>query len=93
VLVEVFDHEIEIPFSDSMMLLYNEDVPGVIGRVGTYLGDCGVNIDDMVVGRSRDPSTTAMMMGVSLNRRLTDAEIEGFGALEGVRRFWFVDLG
>jgi len=91
VLVEVLAHKIELPFSESMLLLVNEDVPGVIGRVGTYLGECGVNITDMVVGRSINGGVSSMM-GLNLDRGLGEAEIEGFRALDGVIRAWFLDL-
>lgn len=91
VIVEALDHGIELPFSGSMLVLLNDDVPGVIGTVGTYLGDIEVNIANMVVGRS--PTTgEAAMMGLNLDRRLTDAEIDEIGSLHGITRAWFVDL-
>lgn len=34
-----------------MLLVYNNDVPGVIGALGTTIGDGGVNISRMTVGR------------------------------------------
>ncbi len=40
------------PDSD-MILIYNRDQPGMIGLIGTILGDHGINISDMTVGRSR----------------------------------------
>ena len=45
-----------------MLYVRNEDRPGMIGRVGTILGEAGVNIDDMDVGRdpSGEPSTMVL---------------------------------
>ena len=51
-----------------------DDVPGVIGRVGTYLGNQGINIDNMVVGQSRATGMAAMM-GVNMDRALTDDDL------------------
>jgi len=34
-----------------MLVMRNRDVPGVIGRVGTILGECGVNISRFHLGR------------------------------------------
>ena len=34
-----------------MLVVRNNDTPGMIGRVGTILGDGGVNIDEMDLGR------------------------------------------
>ena len=46
-----------------MLVVRNDDVPGIIGMVGTLLGKAGVNIDDMDVGRS--PTGAAAMMAIS----------------------------
>ncbi|NQV05252.1 phosphoglycerate dehydrogenase [bacterium] len=90
VLTEAFDHEIELPFSEHMLILLNDDVPGVIGRVGSYLGDLAVNIANMVVGRSARTGEVAMM-GLNLDRVLDDGEMEGFRAIHGVTRSWFME--
>ncbi len=34
-----------------MLVMQNRDVPGVIGRVGTLLGERGVNISNFHLGR------------------------------------------
>ena len=48
----------------SMVLVMNQDMPGVIGLVGTSFGDAGVNIADMVISREKHPdgSATAFMV-------------------------------
>ena len=47
-----------------MVLLVNEDQPGVIGAVGTSFGDAQVNIADMVISREVKPggAATALMV-------------------------------
>jgi D-3-phosphoglycerate dehydrogenase len=44
-----------------MLLISNDDRPGVIGTVGTVLGDAQVNIADMDVGRV-DGEDSAIML-------------------------------
>jgi D-3-phosphoglycerate dehydrogenase len=83
VMVEVADHDVELLFSDHVLVVRNSDTPGVIGRVGTYLGDRGINIDNMVVGQSRATGTAAMM-GVNVDRALSDAELDAIRSLEGI---------
>jgi D-3-phosphoglycerate dehydrogenase len=90
VLVEVFDHEIEVPFSPFMLVLLSDDVPGVIGGVGTYLGDRGINIDNMVHGRSHITGGSAVM-GLNLDRALTDVEVEELGSVRGVNLAIFTE--
>ncbi len=89
VITEALDHEVELPISRHMLLLLNDDVPGTIGRVGTYLGAQDININDMVVGRSTI-SGEAQMMGLSLNKGLGEDEVRGLRALEGVSLAVFV---
>jgi D-3-phosphoglycerate dehydrogenase / 2-oxoglutarate reductase len=47
-----------------MVLIVNQDMPGVIGTVGASFGDAGVNIADMVISREMhaDGSATALMV-------------------------------
>ena len=90
VLTEVDGYEIELPLTEHMLIVRNDDVPGVIGRVGTFLGTCEVNIADMVVGRS--PTGEAAMMGLSLDAGLTDEELDGFMHLEGIVAARYLEL-
>ena len=44
-----------------MIALFNDDTPGMVGRVGTVLGESKVNIDEMVIGHG-DTDGVAMMV-------------------------------
>ena len=59
-IVGIDDHSVDVPPSSHMLVVRNADVPGMIGKVGTILGDAGVNIDDMDVGKS--PTGEAALM-------------------------------
>jgi D-3-phosphoglycerate dehydrogenase len=89
VLTEVDGYEIELPITEHMLLVRNQDVPGVIGRVGTYLGEAGINIADMAVGRH--PGGGAMM-GMSLDGPLDDADVDVILALHGVASARYIRL-
>ncbi len=64
-LVVVDDHIVDVPPSDHMLVIRNDDRPGVIGRVGTILGTSGVNIDDMDVGTSPSGASALMVLATS----------------------------
>lgn len=55
--------DIEAPLERNLIYLRNRDVPGVIGRVGTILGDHKINIADFSLGR-RQQSARAASAGV-----------------------------
>jgi len=52
-LVHALGFALEMELSPRMALLLYDDVPGVIGRVGTLFGEAGVNIANMSVSRNR----------------------------------------
>ncbi len=43
--------DIEVPLDGNLIYMRNQDVPGVIGKVGTLLGRHGVNIGNFALGR------------------------------------------
>ena len=63
-LVMVDDHELDVPFANRMLLVRNDDRPGVVGFVGTVLGEAGVNIADMALGRARAGATALMVIAL-----------------------------
>ncbi len=46
----------EAPLSGNLLFMKNQDVPGVIGHVGTVLGRNGVNIANFSLGRRDEPA-------------------------------------
>ncbi len=90
-LVSIFGHDVELSMSRHMLLVRNEDVPGVIGRVGSFLGDHDINIANMAVGQS--PVTgNAQMMGLSLDKALNDDQMAMLRRLDGVEEAEQVEL-
>lgn len=67
--MQVLGYDIEMAPARNMLFFTYEDRPGVIGKVGTILGDHGVNVGTMDVGRR---GATALM-GLTLD---TPASIE-----------------
>ena len=45
------DIDVEAPLERNLIYLRNRDVPGVIGKVGTILGEHKINIADFSLGR------------------------------------------
>ncbi|MGD9703232.1 MAG: phosphoglycerate dehydrogenase [Acidimicrobiia bacterium] len=61
-LVLIDDHISDVPPADHMLVVRNDDRPGVIGIVGTTLGRAGINIADMDVGRALEPGSAIMVI-------------------------------
>ena len=45
--------DIEAELAGTLVIIRNQDVPGVIGRIGTILGEARLNIANFALGRSR----------------------------------------
>jgi D-3-phosphoglycerate dehydrogenase len=58
----VDDHAVELPFAANLLIVRNDDRPGMIGSVGTALGDAGVSITNMAVGQTSGGGTALMLL-------------------------------
>jgi D-3-phosphoglycerate dehydrogenase len=63
-LVRALGFDLELELAPILVLCRYDDVPGVIGRVGTLFGDAGVNIANMTVSRSRRGGEALMVLTV-----------------------------
>jgi D-3-phosphoglycerate dehydrogenase len=63
-LVHALGFELDLELAPLLVLFRYDDVPGVIGRVGTLFGDAGVNIANMTVSRSRRGGKALMALSV-----------------------------
>ena len=81
-LVMVDDHRVDVPPANHMLVVRNDDRPGMIGRVGTLVGDAGLNIADMDVGQA--PSGASAMMVLSTTEPVPTAVCEQLRAVPGI---------
>jgi D-3-phosphoglycerate dehydrogenase len=63
-LVRVYEFDIDMAPADHMVFFLYEDRPGVIGKVGTILGEAGINIATMEVGRKEAGGLALMCLAV-----------------------------
>ena len=61
-LVRLNTFRLEAQAAGPMLLVYNNDVPGVIGALGSTLGSNGVNISRMTVGREEASSQNIILL-------------------------------
>ncbi len=78
-LVMMDDHTVEVPPAPHMVVVRNDDRPGMIGVVGTILGEAEVSISSMAVGPSATGNTALMVL--STERKVPeDALVQMRGA-------------
>ena len=74
-LVQVFDFDVDMAPARNMAFFLYEDRPGVIGTVGTLLGDAGVNIASMEVGRKEAGGVA--LMGITVDSPIPPEVLAG----------------
>lgn len=87
-LVELFGHELEIELARNLAIFRYSDVPGMIGRVGTILGEASVNVASMAVSRG----TGSAVMALTLDSPVPEEAQARIAAIEGFADTWFVTL-
>jgi D-3-phosphoglycerate dehydrogenase len=83
-LVDMFGIRVEAELEGQMIYIVNDDTPGFIGRLGTALGEAGVNIGTFSLGR-RAAGGAAVAL-VSVDSPVGDDLVARLSALPGVRR-------
>ena len=63
-LVNALGYELEMELAPLLVFFRYDDVPGVIGRVGTLFGESGVNIANMAVSRTRRGGKALMALSI-----------------------------
>ncbi len=81
--------DIEAPLEGTLLVCRNLDVPGVIGRIGTILGEQGVNIANFALGRERlGPNLAAKpvkaLAVVQVDAPVSEAVLEALKPIEAL---------
>lgn len=63
-LVRVYGYDLDMAFAPVMAFLRYEDRPGIVGIVGSLLGEAGVNIGNMQVARQSEGGEALMGLAV-----------------------------
>ncbi len=89
-IVTVDGHSVEIPPAATMLVVRNDDRPGMIGHVGLALGEAHVSISSMAVGP--DPTTKTALMVISTTTPTPESVIERLRATEGIQDIHLITL-
>jgi len=81
-LLEFDGIDIETPLEGNLLVCRNFDVPGVIGKIGTILGQQGVNIANFALGRERSgPKPVKALSVVQVDAPVSAAVLEAIGTI------------
>lgn len=63
-IVEVDGFEVDMLAQGHLIMTRHRDVPGIVGKAGTLLGEAAINISNMQVARSDEGGEAMMLLGV-----------------------------
>ena len=89
-IVQLEGHRLEAYLDGILLVFTHQDVPGIIGRVGSAFGQSGINIAQMTVGRST-PGGDAIGV-LNLDQEPSPEAVAAVAACPGVRSARVVKL-
>jgi D-3-phosphoglycerate dehydrogenase / 2-oxoglutarate reductase len=97
-LVEVQGRRLTIELAPYVTVFRYQDLPGMIGRVGTIFGAHGINISSAAIGHTPDGRTDReeqrlAAMVVTTDAAVADGVVDEIVASEGFVNGWSVNLG
>jgi D-3-phosphoglycerate dehydrogenase len=93
-LVSVRGVDVEAPLGGTMLIVANDDQPGVIGEVGTILGRHRVNIASFALGRSDTGAIGVVNVDEDAREpRVLDAAVDELRRVPAIREAWIIRLG
>ena len=92
-LVSVRGINVEAPLAGMMVVICNDDQPGVIGEVGTILGRHGVNIANFALGRNETGAVGIVNVDEEASRPgALETAVETIRRVPAVREAWVIRL-
>ena len=91
-LVSVRGIEVEAPLGGTMLIIANDDQPGVIGEVGTILGRHRVNIANFALGRNASGAVGVVNVDEEPGGRTMDAAVEELRRISAIREVFLVRI-
>ena len=89
-IVEIDDYGIELRLEGDMILYQNVDKPGMLASVSGALAKQGINIAALSLGRSKELSNA--ITAVSVDKHMSESEIEIVKSLEGINHLQYLSL-
>jgi D-3-phosphoglycerate dehydrogenase / 2-oxoglutarate reductase len=84
--------DIEAPLHGTLLFIRNLDVPGVIGRIGTILGEHKMNIANFALGRSHRSAQHNALAVVQIDGRVVPSALDALEATEAITEVRLIEL-
>jgi len=83
-IIDFFGYKVDFKPEKYMLLIQNIDKPGMIGKIGTIVGEYGINIAQMQVSRNKKGEKAVMVC--EIDGALPDEAVEKLKNVDGILR-------
>ena len=90
-IVMINDYSVEVPLASHILVIRNDDRPGMMGIVGTLLGKADVNISFMGLGR--DGAGGHALMALASDQPIAEDVLETLKSEVGIQSASLIELG
>lgn len=92
-LVLVDGIEVDAPLDGTVLVVCNDDKPGVVGGVGTALGEHGINIGSLSLGRKEGTAMAVASLDADAAFRADrESLVRALSAVPSIRSVWIAEL-
>jgi D-3-phosphoglycerate dehydrogenase len=89
-LVEIKGIKLESEFGKHMLYITNEDQPGVIGAIGVFAAEKGINIANMHLGRRESRGDAISLL--EIDAPIDASDLEAFREIENIREVHYLNF-
>ena len=89
-IVNIMGFDIDLDPEGPMLFIKNKDVPGVIGKIGTILGNCNVNIAGYLLSRIEESDFAYAV--IKLDEIINDKVLEEINSIKDIIEIKQIDL-
>ncbi|MDP4220021.1 MAG: phosphoglycerate dehydrogenase [Bacteroidota bacterium] len=89
-IVEIDKYRVDVPAEGTLLVFFNPDIPGILGKVSTILGNARVNIAGLANGRI-EPGKDAVTV-ISVDNEVPAEVIKTISAIAGLKHVRLVSL-
>lgn len=88
--IAIDGYRMELQPEGHVVIIFNEDRPGVVGKYGTIFGDNKINIADMTFSRKKKSGLA--VVGVNLDQAPPKAVMDQISSLDLVQAAYYINL-
>ena len=89
-IVEIDKYRVDISAEGTLLLFFNPDIPGILGKVSTILGNSGVNIAGLANGRLQAGAEAVTIINVDIE--VPEIALKEISDIEGLKSVRLVKL-